>query len=81
MTEDIVMKLHIIITTSLIVFFIAGCANDKSTGTPTPGYVTYYFPNFYPAYHYAPYFDQYYDPSPRDNNFNYYGYYGYWGRK
>lgn len=72
------MKLLIVITASLI--FVTGCASEKA-GTPTPPYVTYYFPVYYPAYNYAPYYDEYYQPGPYNNNFNYYGYYGYWGKK
>jgi hypothetical protein len=75
------MKPPIVIIISLTFLFIAGCAADKDTGTPLPAYATYYFPVYYPAYTYAPYFDQYYEPGPYINNFNYYGYYGYWGKK
>ena len=73
------MKLCFLIVTSLIMCLITSCASDKKTGEPTPAYVTYYTPVFYPAYKYTPYFDQYYQPGPYNNNFNYYGYYGYWG--
>lgn len=71
-----------LIITMLISFLgvlITGCASDKTTGTPTPAYATYYFPVYYPSYYYAPFYDQYYQPGPYNDNFNYYGYYGYWG--
>lgn len=75
------MKRLMIIIMNATFLFISGCASDKNTGAPTPAYVTYYFPVYYPAYSYAPYFDEHYEPGPYNNNFNYYGYYGYWGQK
>ena len=74
------MKPLIMIITSVSLILMTGCASEKA-GTPTPAYVTYYFPVYYPAYNYAPYFDEHYEPNPSNNNFNYYGYYGYWGKK
>lgn len=76
------MKSLIIISSASLLFLIlTGCASDKASGTPTPAYATYYFPNYYPAYYYAPVFDQYYQPGPYNDNFNYYGYYSYWGKR
>jgi hypothetical protein len=76
------MKWFIVVSfMSLVAIFITSCASPKSQDIPTPSYVTYYFPVYYPSYYYAPFFDQYYQPSPTNNNFNYYGYYGYWGNK
>lgn len=73
------MKLLIIIVLFGLIGILTSCANDKSTGTPTPAYATYYFPVFYPSYYYTPLYDEYYQPGPYNNNFNYYGYYAYWG--